>query len=88
MAMKEKENSMPLVNVRLIEGVFTPKQKQEMICKLTDAMISIEGENLRPVTWVVIDEVKSGDWGVGGNPLTTADVKALAAGKSHTDRIG
>ena len=77
---------MPLVNVRLIEGVFTPKQKQEMIRKLTDAMISIEGENMRSVTMVVIDEVKSGDWGVGGNPLTTADVKALAAGKSHGDR--
>ena len=77
---------MPLVNVRLIEGVFTPKQKQEMIRKLTDAMISIEGENMRSVTMVVIDEVKSGDWGVGGNPLTTADVKALAAGKPHGDR--
>ena len=72
---------MPLVNVRLIEGVFTPAQKQEMIRKLTDAMVSIEGENMRPVTWVVLDEVKSGDWGVGGSPLTTSDVKALAAGR-------
>ncbi|MEP6606193.1 MAG: 4-oxalocrotonate tautomerase family protein [Nitrosospira sp.] len=71
---------MPLVNVKLIEGVFTPMQKQEMIRKLTDAMVSIEGENMRPVTWVVIEEVKSGDWGIGGNPLTTNDVKALAAG--------
>jgi 4-oxalocrotonate tautomerase len=73
---------MPLVNVKLIEGVFTPAQKQEMIRKLTDAMVSIEGENMRPVTWVVIEEVKSGDWGIGGNPLTTNDAKALAAGKS------
>ena len=73
---------MPLLNVRLIEGVFTPTQKQEMIRKLTDAMVSIEGENMRSVTSVVIDEVKSGDWGIGGNPLTTNDVKALAAGKS------
>jgi len=73
---------MPLVNVRLIEGVFTPSQKQEMIRKLTDAMVSVEGENMRQVTLVVIDEVKSGDWAIGGNPLTTNDVKALAAGKS------
>jgi 4-oxalocrotonate tautomerase len=72
---------MPLVNVKLIEGVFTPTQKQDMIRKLTDAMVSIEGENMRSVTWVVIEEVKSGDWGIGGNPLTTNDVKALAAGK-------
>ncbi|QLE41159.1 4-oxalocrotonate tautomerase family protein [Nostoc sp. C052] len=73
---------MPLVNVKLIEGVFTSAQKQEMIRKLTDTMVSIEGENLRPVTWVVIEEVKSGDWGVGGATLTTDDVQALAAGKS------
>ncbi|NLF39101.1 4-oxalocrotonate tautomerase family protein [bacterium] len=72
---------MPLVNVKVIEGVFTPAQKQEMIRKLTDAMVSIEGENMRSVTSVIIDEVKSGDWGIGGKPLTTADVKSLAAGK-------
>ncbi len=69
---------MPFVNVKLVEGVFTPAQKQEMIRKLTDTMVSIEGENMRPVTWVVIEEVKSGEWGIGGKGLTTADVKTLA----------
>ena len=73
---------MPLVNVKVIEGVFTPAQKQEMIRKLTDTMVEIEGESMRPVTWVVIEEVKSGDWGVGGNPLATSDVLELAAGRS------
>jgi 4-oxalocrotonate tautomerase len=72
---------MPLVQVKLIEGVFSSSQKADMIRKLTDTMISIEGENLRPVTWVIVEEVKSGDWGIGGGPLTTADVTALAAGK-------
>jgi 4-oxalocrotonate tautomerase len=71
---------MPLVNVKLIEGVFDTAQKEEMITKLTDTMVSIEGENMRGVTWVVIEEVKSGQWGIGGRPLATADVKALAAG--------
>lgn len=73
---------MPLINVKLIEGVFTSNQKQDMIRKLTDAMVSIEGENMRSVTWVVVEEVKSGDWGIGGTPLSTGDVKAIAAGKS------
>ncbi|MCW2527302.1 MAG: putative tautomerase [Pseudonocardiales bacterium] len=68
---------MPLVNVRVIEGVFTSEQKQEIITKVTDAMVSIEGESLRGVTWVVVEEVHSGDWGIGGNALTTADVLAL-----------
>ncbi len=58
---------MPLVNVRLIEGVFNEDEKRAMIEKLTDAMVEIEGENMRQVTWVVIDEVKSGDWGLAGN---------------------
>jgi 4-oxalocrotonate tautomerase len=70
---------MPMVTVKLIEGVFTPGQKQEMIRKITDTMVEIEGENLRPVTWVVVEEVRSGDWGIAGNGLTTADVHALQA---------
>ena len=73
---------MPLVTVKCIEGVFTPAQKQAMIRKLTDTMVSIEGEAMRPVTIVVVEEVRSGDWGFGGTPYTTADVKALAAGKA------
>lgn len=73
---------MPLVQVKLIEGVFTPQQKQEMIRKLTDAMVSIEGERMRQVTFVTIEETKSGDWGIGGQPMTTEAVKAIAAGKS------
>jgi 4-oxalocrotonate tautomerase len=77
---------MPLVTVKLLEGVFTPAQKHEMVRKLTDTMVSIEGENLRPVTWVVIEEIKSGDLGIGGAPLTTSDVKALSLGKSKGPR--
>ncbi len=73
---------MPLINVKLIEGVLTPKQKQEVISKLTDAMVSVEGENTRPATVVIIEEAKSADWGIGGNPITTSDVKAIIAGKA------
>ncbi len=71
---------MPFVNVKIIEGVFSESQKQDIVRKLTDTMVAIEGENMRQVTWVVVEEVKSGDWGIGGQPLTTNDVKALAAG--------
>ena len=71
---------MPFINVKLIEGVFDASQKREIVEKLTDAMVEIEGENMRPVTWCVVEEVRSGDWGIGGKPLTTADVKTLAAG--------
>jgi 4-oxalocrotonate tautomerase len=72
---------MPLVLVKVIEGVFSDAQKRAMIEKVTDAMVSIEGENMRQVTWVTIEDVKSGEWGIGGKALTTEAVKALAAGK-------
>jgi 4-oxalocrotonate tautomerase len=71
---------MPLIEVNVIKDVFTPEQKNQIISKLTDTMVEIEGENMRPVTWCVIREVASGDWGIAGNALTTADVQALAAG--------
>ncbi|HEY6402582.1 MAG TPA: 4-oxalocrotonate tautomerase family protein [Blastocatellia bacterium] len=72
---------MPLVNVKVIEGTLSDSQKREMVEKLTDAMVSVEGENMRKVTWVVIEEVKSGDWGIGGTPITTEYVKAIATNK-------
>ena len=71
---------MPLIQVKLIENVFSSDQKREIIERLTDAMVEIEGENMRPVTWVTIEEVASGEWGIAGNALTTSDVKALQAG--------
>ncbi len=71
---------MPFVNVKLIKGVFDKDQKQEMIHKLTETMVGIEGEAMRQVTWVTIDEVESGDWGIGGKALTTQDVRDLQAG--------
>jgi 4-oxalocrotonate tautomerase len=70
---------MPLVDIELIQGVFDANQKQAMIRKITDAMVEIEGEAMRGVTWVRVHEVASGHWGIGGKALTAADVKAMQA---------
>jgi 4-oxalocrotonate tautomerase len=72
---------MPFINVKLIEGVFSTEQKAQILRRLTDTMVEIEGEAMRAVTWTVIEEVKSGDWAIAGKPLTTGDVKALAASR-------
>ena len=72
---------MPLIQVKLIEGVFDATEKAAIIEKLTDAMVSVEGEAMRPVTWVTIEEVASGEWGIGGQTLTADDVRALARGE-------
>jgi 4-oxalocrotonate tautomerase len=71
---------MPLINVKVIESVFSDVQKRDIVQRLTDAMVAIEGEPMRGVTWVVIEEVRSGDWAIGGQALTTEAVRELATG--------
>ena len=73
---------MPLVEVHVIKDAFTPEQKRRIIEKVTDAMVSVEGDRLRGVTWVKIHEVESGDWAIGGQPLTARAVQDIAAGKN------
>jgi 4-oxalocrotonate tautomerase len=70
---------MPLVTIDVIKDVFTPRQKQELIERVTEAMISIEGEALRGVTWVRVQEFEQGDWAIGGTTLKASDVHALAS---------
>lgn len=71
---------MPLAEIKVIEGVFTDAEKKQIIEKVTDALVSVEGETLREKTVVIVKEVKSGDWGFGGKALSTQDVKKLRAG--------
>lgn len=73
---------MPLVTIELIENVFTARQKRDLIEKVTDAVVAVEGEALRGVTWVRVQEIRQGDWGIGGKTLTAADVHAMASGKA------
>jgi 4-oxalocrotonate tautomerase len=70
---------MPLVDIQLIEGVFDDAQKRSMIERVTDAMVSVEGEVMRGVTWVRVQEIASGEWAIGGKTLSTGDVKAMRA---------
>jgi 4-oxalocrotonate tautomerase len=72
---------MPLIDVQLLKDVLDAEQKKQVIQKLTDAIVSVAGENLRGAVWVKILEVNSGEWGIGGKPLTTEAVKDLAAGR-------
>ncbi len=76
---------MPLINVDIIENVFSPAQKLEIIQKLTDVMVEIEGPALRSVTWVKLNEVKESNWAIGGQPLRAADVHRMqGAGAEHS----
>jgi len=72
---------MLLVTIDVLKNVLTPDQKEQLIEKVTAVMVDVEGENMRPVTWVRINEFDSGDWAIGGRRLSAADVLAMAKGK-------
>jgi 4-oxalocrotonate tautomerase len=57
---------MPVTTIQVIEGVFTDEQKEEMIKKVTEAEVEVEGEAMRGVTFVIIEEVKATNWAIGG----------------------
>ena len=75
-----KEDNVPLIQVKLIDGVFTGPQKREMVERLSEAMIEVAGESMRRVTWCIVEEVARAEWGIGGQTLTADDVRALASG--------
>lgn len=70
---------MPLIQIKGIAGYLSLEQKQQLIQKVTDAVVSVEGEGLRSVTWVIVEDVSSGAWGVGGHPVTTEMLRKMAA---------
>ena len=71
---------MALIHVQIAEGLFTAQQKQDIVERLTDVMVEIEGEGMRALTWCMIDEIPSGQWGIGGQILTADEARALARG--------
>ena len=75
---------MPLVQIKGIGGYLSLEQKQQLIKNVTDAVVAVEGEGLRPVTWVTIEDVQPGAWGVGGQPVTDEDLRKMAA--NHTSK--
>lgn len=69
---------MPLVHVTVPEGSLSDARKQLMVEKVTAATLEAEGlpnnERTRMLTWVIINEVKDGNWGGGGGIVRLADI--------------
>jgi 4-oxalocrotonate tautomerase len=74
---------MPFIEIKVFEGELSEDEKKKIIESVTDVMVSVSGENLRSATWVVIQEIKSGNWGIGGKALGLKDVRALQAGTAE-----
>jgi len=60
---------MPYVNVKITREGATAEQKAEVIRRMTQALVDILGKNPE-TTVVVIDEVDTDNWGIGGTTVT------------------
>jgi 4-oxalocrotonate tautomerase len=67
---REKGNeAMPYINVKITREGVTPRQKREIITGVTRLMTDILNKDPQR-THVVIDEIDTDNWGVGGEPVT------------------
>ncbi len=62
---------MPSIDIKVMEGVFTTEEKARIIECVTAGFGEVAGETMRQNTSVRIQEIRSGDWGYAGEPLTT-----------------
>ncbi|MFI6575519.1 tautomerase family protein [Nocardiopsis sp. NPDC050513] len=76
---------MPFANFKVPAGTITAEQKEKIITRTTDLYAEIYGEQARPTTVVLVDEVVDGGWGVAGNVLTLAKIQAMASGQEQSD---
>lgn len=60
---------MPYVNIKITDDEVTPQQKAELIKGVTDLLQKTLNKNPE-TTVVVIDEVSTDNWGIGGQQVT------------------
>ena len=85
-----KESPMPFVNVKLVDGVFTTEEKHALAKALTDVMVKFEGsEAFREVVWVLIEELHTDGWHIGGRPFAGPNslMESLGRSKSIVETI-
>ncbi len=68
---------MPFVEIKVVDGVFDSEEKAALVQEVTEAVVRVEGEALRGSTFVTVQSVASGEWGIGGRLMTAADIRAI-----------
>lgn len=66
---------MPFVNIRVTRDGATPSQKKALISGVTDLLVKVLGKN-PAATVVIIDEVDTDNWGIGGETVTERKKKS------------
>jgi len=68
---------MPLITIKMFEGELSDSQAKDLIHKVTEAVIPFVGEKLRENTWVLIEKIASGSWGIGGKAFGLEEVRVI-----------
>lgn len=68
---------MPVITVKVFEGELNPAQTARLIHDLTEATIPYVGDVARGNTWVLVEEIKSGAWGIGGRAFGLPDLRQI-----------
>ena len=66
---------MPIVSVKVLAGAFSRDQKERLIDGITEVFADVGGEGIRPNVAVLVEEVESGMWGIGGHKLTIKEIE-------------
>ena len=67
---------MPYINVKLTKEGLTPKVKEELIEEFTDVLVKKLNKNPE-TTIVIIEEVETDNWGIGGKTVTERRLKKM-----------
>ena len=66
---------MPYINIKITDEQVTKQQKAQLIAGATQLLVDVLGKNPK-TTVVVIDEVNTDNWGIGGEVVTELRQKA------------
>lgn len=70
---------MPLITVKVFKDELNAQQSAELIAKLTDSFCQVTSDKLKDATWVQIEEINDGKWGLGGHAMSLAHVQKMMA---------
>jgi phenylpyruvate tautomerase PptA (4-oxalocrotonate tautomerase family) len=74
-----KETNMPLIDVRLLAGVFSTDEREQLAEGLIDAVVGVKGEPFRAETVVLLTEMPVGSWYEQGAPISPEAFEAADA---------
>ncbi|MGW0732186.1 tautomerase family protein [Streptomyces sp. NPDC002851] len=75
---------MPVVEVKIMENVFTHEEKQRLIEGLSEKLVELTGEWARPYTYTFITEAPNGEFAIAGAAKTADEINAMR----HAQPVG